>query len=317
MDVPVAGVADKRPESLQETAAEFRLGQDKLFLEASELLAAKRPDLVVVSTTTPNHAASTALAAECGASYVLCEKPMASSIEACDEMIQACRDHGARLAINHPLRYSPVFNRIRDLVHSPEFGGLTSVTIVGGNVGLAMNGSHAFEHFATLTNERVERVQAWFSSESVPNPRGAEFVDAAGSVRAVTRSGRRLYVEIGADQGHGRITVYAGRNGFAVVDHLRGSVSTSLRRPEDRALPTTRYGTRADVQAEQFLRPDNAEAARATLQALVAGKDVPDGRIGRHVVESLVACYLSAENNGREINVADGSLPRERVFPWA
>jgi hypothetical protein len=136
-------------------------------------------------------------------------------------------------------------------------------------------------------------------------------------VRVTTKAGKRLYLEIGPDQGHGLRVVYGGKYGVMVADEIAGSVALSVREADDRARPTTQYATRA-INREFTVAPVEAVApSRAVLEALVSGGDVPTGEHGRMAVAALVAAHVSHENGHAAISLADASLPIARTFPYA
>jgi predicted dehydrogenase len=315
LGLTLVGVSDANPEALSAAAAEQGLAPELLFADPGALLAT-RPECVVVATTADSHMDYVQHAARSGAGFVLCEKPMAVSLAQCDAMIEACRAAGTRLAVNHQMRYMEQYTLPREIAWSEELGGLTSVTVVAGNFGLGMNASHYFEMFRFMTGEDPATVTAWFSPGVLPNPRGARFEDRAGSVRVTTESGRRLYMELGSDQGHGVRVVYAGRHGQITVDELAGEMKVSARRPEDRALPTTRYGMPAVERSQRITPADAVAPSRAVLAALIGDAEIPDGRTGRLALAALVAAYESNERGHVPVAV-DVNLPRERVFPWA
>src|SRR5262249_5640589 len=161
-------------------------------------------------TTADSHCHYVRLAATSGANYILCEKPMACSIQDCEEMVAVCESKGAKLAINHPMRYMPSYTLPKRIVQSEDFGGLLSMTVIGGNFGMAMNGTHFIEGFRYLSDDEPFKTSAWLDDDLVPNPRGPNFEDRGGSIRFTTRSGRRFYMECGARQGHGITVVLAG-----------------------------------------------------------------------------------------------------------
>jgi len=195
------------------------------------------------------------------------------------------------------------------------YGGLTSMTVVAGNLGFAMNGSHYFEAFRYLTEEEPYEVSAWLSADIVPNPRGSQFQDPGGSIRAVTATGKRFYMDIGADQGHGVRIVYSGRNGVVTINELSGELLAEVREEQYRALPTTRYGM-PSVDTQLMLQPSELiESSAAVLSALLSGENSPSGEDGRQVISLLVAAYQSAELGGVPVRL-DALLDRSRVFPW-
>lgn len=315
LGLDLVGLCDARPEALQQ-ALQGGVEAALHFSDARAMLEARKPDCVVVSTTCPSHAALTCLAAESGASHVLCEKPMASSLAECDQMLEACAQSGTKLAINHQMRFMEQYTLAREIVRSEEFGGLGSVTVIAGNFGIAMNGSHYFEMFRYLTDEPAAEAAAWFSPNRVANPRGPEFEDRAGSIRLETASGRRFYLEVGDDQGHGVRVVYAGRCGVLVVDELAGRMSVDVRDAPHRREPTTRYGMPGTERSIRIEPADSVAPSRAVLDALLHGEDWPTGEDGRLAVATLVAAYQSDESGHAPVRI-DGRLPRERRFPWA
>jgi predicted dehydrogenase len=241
---------------------------------------------------------------------------MAVSLEECDRMIDLCRRHGVTLAVNHQMRFMEQYTLPKNIVNTPGFGGLASITVVAGNFGMAMNGTHYFEMFRYMTDEPPAEVCAWFSPDKIPNPRGPAFEDRAGSVRAVTASGKRFYMDASHDQGHGMQVTYAGRHAILWVDELAGEGRLVARKAEHRRLPTTRYGmpweeTRLAIRPADVLKP-----SEAVLKALLEGRNYPSGEDGRLAVAVLVAAHVSCERGGAPVHL-DGTLPRERVFAWA
>lgn len=311
----LVGVCDQSEQALAEAVRQFNLSENQRFTEVASLLERARPECLIIATTAPTHSAYTCMAAERGVRYILCEKPMAVSLAECDRMIEACKRHGVQLAINHQMRFMPYYTETKRLVQSEEFGGLASVTVVAGNFGLAMNGTHYFEMFRYMTDEAPREVQAWFSDEKVPNPRGAQFEDRAGQVRVTNGRGQRLYMEVGADQGHGIKVVYAGMYGQLVFDEFNGTMQWVVREAEHRSQPTTRYGMPWTENARQLEPTDYSWLMQSVLKGLVDGT-APSGEEGRMAVATLVGAYLSDESGHTPIRL-DQHLPTDRIFPWA
>lgn len=312
----LVGIADRSREALIQAQTEAQVPEQALHQDAAQLLAELRPECVIVATTAPSHLEFTRLAAEMGAKFVLCEKPMAVSLAECDGMIELCHRHGVTLGVNHQMRFMDQYTLPKQIVNAPEFGALASITVVAGNFGMAMNGTHYFEMFRYVTDDLPVEVCAWFTQDKVPNPRGPEFEDRAGIVRVVTRSGKRLYVDASSDQGHGVQVVYAGRCGVLWVDELAGEGRLVARKAEYRGLPTTRYGMPWDETRLTITPADVIKPSEAVLKALLSGRDYPSGEDGRLAVEVLVAAHVSCERGGAPVRL-DGGLPRERVFAWA
>lgn len=312
LGLDVVGAFDVRPEVAREVKDGLPDSPPRLTGSVHELLALDL-DCLIIATTAPAHCDLTIAAAQQGIRHVLCEKPMATSVEECNRMLQACSASGTKLAVNHQVRFMEQYLKVRECLQEPMFGELRSVTVVGGNIGVGMNGIHYFELFRWLTGEDACRVTAWLSDDGPPNPRGPEFEDRGGSVRVDVASGRRLYMEIGPDQGHGVHVTYAGRTGIMVADELSGSIRLSARQMKDLDLPTTRYGCLSVIRDIAVTPADVIEPTISVLSALLEGSGYPAGEDGRHALAVLIAAHES--NDANHAGVAPAEVPVRRSLP--
>ena len=317
LGLTLVGICDMNPAALSLATEEDSVTPELCFTDIQQLLKKTRPECAIISTTAPTHCEYTCLSAEAGAKYILCEKPLAVSLAECDKMLEVCARHGTELAVNHQMRFMEQYTEPKRIVESDAFGGLSSITVVGGNFGMAMNGTHYFEMFRYMTGEAPVDVSAWFSPEKVANPRGPQFEDRAGAVRLTSSSGKRFYMEVSADQGHGIHVIYAGHYGQLVVDELAGYMKLITRDEEYRNLPSTRYGMPAMEKRFKIQPADVIGPSRAVLDALLKKTNYPNGEDGRLAVSVLVGAYVSDESGHRQVRINEEQLPRDRVFPWA
>lgn len=317
LGLQLVGVCDENPEALRAAGEQCDIPKDRCYAEAGEMLSVTHPECIIIATTAPTHSFYTCLAAEAGTRYILCEKPMAVSLHECDRMLDVCQARGVRLAVNHQMRFMDHYREPKRITQSAEFGGLSSVTVVSGNIGMATNGLHYFEMFRYMTEERPRQVTAWLEPRRAPDPRGGDFEDRAGSVRVETLNGKRLYMEIGADQGHGIKVIYAGPLGQLVVDELAGTMYLSVREARDRCVPSVRYALQGQECLLQVEPTETIKSTLRTLDALINDKDVTSGEDARSAVAVLVAAYVSDERGSVPIVLDEHALPIDRIFPWA
>lgn len=317
LNLQLVGISDIIPETLATAGTQLALDADKCFDDPMAMIDAARPDVLVVSTTAPTHRDLVVHAARIGVAAVLCEKPAATSIAACDAMIEACQNSGTRLAINHQMRFMEQYQKPKALVNSPAYGGLGSIIVSAGNFGMAMNGTHYFEMFRYLTDEAPVSVNAWFSPEALPNPRGPQFTDAAGSVRITTASGKRFYLDCSPDQGHGMFVTYNCRNGRIDIDELSGQMTMTVRDEQHREMPTTRYGMPYSVRTEAITPADAVAPTRSVLEALLAGDNYPTGEDGRLAMQALVAAHVSNRRGGSTVRLDDPEVASHGDLPIA
>jgi predicted dehydrogenase len=83
------------------------------------------PDLEAVYLASPNgcHAGQALRAAHAG-KHILCEKPMANTVEQCRAMVEACRAHNARLMIAYRKYFEPASRALKRIVQSGKLGPL-------------------------------------------------------------------------------------------------------------------------------------------------------------------------------------------------
>lgn len=190
------------------------------------------------------------------------------------------------------------------------------MTLVAGNIGFSMNGSHYIEAFRFLTNETPLKVSAIFSPELIPNPRGPQFEDRAGCLRIITPKNKILNMEIGSNQGHGMQVIYSYERGIAVVDEVKREIFTSCRMPENRQLPSTRVGTPGVNARYELPFCGVVETTALMLQAMVCRNNYVTGEQGRSVVQSLALAYESARLMGKYLMINESNCSNEK-FPWA
>ncbi|HEY1066272.1 MAG TPA: Gfo/Idh/MocA family oxidoreductase [Pirellulales bacterium] len=90
---------------------------------------AENPDVDVIYIVLPNsmHAEYTIRGFK-AKKHVLCEKPMATSVEECEQMIAAANDAQKKLMIAYRLRYEPFNMAAIEMCQKQEFGKLQTIT---------------------------------------------------------------------------------------------------------------------------------------------------------------------------------------------
>ncbi len=94
-----------------------------------ELIGDDDLDAIYIATPVSDHHAQTIAAAHAG-KHVVVEKPMAMSVQQCDEMIEACQANDVRLSVAYYRRFYPVVERIDLALRRREIGAPLSVTAV-------------------------------------------------------------------------------------------------------------------------------------------------------------------------------------------
>ena len=104
----------------------------KAYDNLSEMIGREKIQVVIICTPHPDHRAGTIEAMEAGA-HVLVEKPLASSLEDCDAMIEAATRTNKKLGVVSQRRFFPSAIRIKNAIDEGKIGQpmLGSVVMLG------------------------------------------------------------------------------------------------------------------------------------------------------------------------------------------
>jgi nucleoside-diphosphate-sugar epimerase/predicted dehydrogenase len=120
--VEIVGIADLNQDRARQLAEPHRI---PVFKSLEEMRVA-RPDVVHVLTPPDSHCALTLEALDMGCN-VLVEKPMAPTVEECDQMILRAQQVGRILSVSHSARMDPVVRKALQLVRQGACGDILAV----------------------------------------------------------------------------------------------------------------------------------------------------------------------------------------------
>ena len=122
--VELVGLSDCNAMRLERARA--AIGVDApVFADLGEMLAAARPDTLIVCTRDDTHADIVVAALEAGI-HVVTEKPMATTAEMCRRILAAERRTGMRVDVGFNYRFAPTARTIKELLVSGAIGEVVS-----------------------------------------------------------------------------------------------------------------------------------------------------------------------------------------------
>lgn len=130
-DVELVAVCDINEERVNKVASEYGV---KAYTSYEELLASGTVDAVSVCTPNYLHAPISVVALNSGV-HVLCEKPMATSKESAEAMIEAAKANNKKLMIAHNQRFVASHQKARQLIENGEVGRIYSFRTAFGHGG--------------------------------------------------------------------------------------------------------------------------------------------------------------------------------------
>jgi UDP-N-acetyl-2-amino-2-deoxyglucuronate dehydrogenase len=125
----LSGVWSRTPETADNFARQYKT---QAYSDISRMVSENNVDLVIVCTPHPFHKYPAVEAARAGAN-VLVEKPLASDLQDCDDIIKACKESNVRLGVISQRRWYEPVRRVKDAIELGKIGNpvLATVTILG------------------------------------------------------------------------------------------------------------------------------------------------------------------------------------------
>ena len=123
-DVCVWGLYDLNPDRTQSLAEQYHA---RAYASYEEMLSDPSLDAVSICSANAFHADMTIAALKAG-KHVLCEKPMATTMEDCERMVQTARETGKVLMIAQNQRLAAAHLKARELVADGAIGRLITFT---------------------------------------------------------------------------------------------------------------------------------------------------------------------------------------------
>lgn len=104
-------------------AADFaeRHGAKRYYTDVDQLLADEEINAVYIATPPYLHCEQTIKAAHAG-KHILCEKPMAMTVEECQRMVDVCKDTGVTLMVAYYRNYFPNIVKMKALMDDGKIG---------------------------------------------------------------------------------------------------------------------------------------------------------------------------------------------------
>jgi predicted dehydrogenase len=119
----LAALVSGHPEKAQQVAQVYGLDPKNIYGYDSYETLRDNPDVDIVYIILPNtmHAEYTIRGFKAG-KHVLCEKPMAPTVDECNRMIEAGKQAGKKLMIAYRLRYEPHHQKAIEMCRKKELG---------------------------------------------------------------------------------------------------------------------------------------------------------------------------------------------------
>jgi predicted dehydrogenase len=320
-DVELIATWDDNPERGQHAAKSYDL---EYRARADDVIQDPRIDAVMVNTETHRHAEFVERAAAAG-KHILCQKPMATTLQDCDRIIAAVAKHGVKFSMAFQMRHDPVNLKIKELL---DQGAVGKVAVVRRRHAINVLLNPGFVHGHTRWHlDPVANVGMFFDDAT----HAADwFYWMLGEAHSVTAQIDRVVTDYGTDDNgiaiyrfeHGEIgillnsstTVAAvsttevyGDQGTIVQDYGDGPATSAPRAPGAAPLRLIRRGEKEWTEYDLPIPAGQGERIAAIPRPFIDYvRGLTDSTIsaqeGRKSVEMVLAAYQSS-SQGRHIDL--------------
>lgn len=124
----LAGIVTGTPSKAEEWKKKYNIPEKNVYNYENFDQISENPDIDIVYVVLPNsmHAEYTIRAARAG-KHVISEKPMATTVEDCQRMINACNENNVKLSIGYRLHFEPHNQRVMELGQNKIYGPVRSM----------------------------------------------------------------------------------------------------------------------------------------------------------------------------------------------
>lgn len=120
----LVAICDPSEDSLNRMKKE--LGEISTFKNYKKAIEVKDIDAIIIATPTEFHKEIAIYAAEHG-KHIFCEKPMASTEQECEEIIQATQKNNVKLQIGFMRRFDTSFQRAKEMIEEGKIGDIALI----------------------------------------------------------------------------------------------------------------------------------------------------------------------------------------------
>ena len=141
-DIKIVGVAEPDPVRFAQFCEKHGLSEENCYSTWEDVFKHDKWADAVMICTPDNLHYGPAMAAIAQGYDILLEKPMTPSEKECLDIAKAAADADVKVVVCHVLRYSPFFEKIKEIINSGEIGEIVSI-VHNENVG-DIHHSHSF-----------------------------------------------------------------------------------------------------------------------------------------------------------------------------
>ena len=134
----------------------------RTYTDYREMIEKENLDILSVVTSDNRHVDIVVHAANVGVKGIICEKPLATTIDDCNRMIETCEENDVPLSVEHSRRFLPPYHRARQAIRDGVIGEVQRIVghMGGPRAMLFRNGTHLIDGVCFFAESEPEWVFA-------------------------------------------------------------------------------------------------------------------------------------------------------------
>lgn len=307
----IAAICDTNSDRANEIAEQY---QCKPYTDYKKMIQDPDLDAIVVAATNKTHAMMTIDALNAG-KHVLCEKPMATSLEDAKKMLDAAEKNGKQLMIGNNQRLETAHQKAKEILQSGKMGkiltfyttfghpGSEDWAIEGDNTwfyrkdiaGLGVLGDlaiHKLDLVRWLIDDDYAQISSFTNTLSKTYPDGTP-IDLEDNAVCVLKTRKGILGTLSASWSYKKeknmTTIYCQNGVMEIYSNPAFPLAINYNHEQGEYYQLGKKST----NLEQL----NSGVMDAFIGALIEGREVPiPGIEGYKALEAVMACQRSAES---------------------
>ncbi|MBI4833587.1 MAG: Gfo/Idh/MocA family oxidoreductase [Planctomycetes bacterium] len=315
LGIDVVAICDWDTDKIKKNVPGFSVG--RIYKDYKDILAKEKIELICIATNGPTHHEIVVESAKHGVKNIFCEKPMTTSLQKAQEMIDICKKYNVRLTVNHIRRWSVNHLKIKEIIKEGILGNIRHIYFHCGCVGLGNMVSHFFDMMRFIFENEPEWIVGFIDKTGTKNPRGDYFIDPGGYGIIKFKNNARGFVDTSEDTGVQYVYDIVGEYGRIRIDELNNIWKIRARNKKDKELPFTRYGTSMpNVPFESHGLWDIVDLTQRGVEELISDRLIScRGEDGYRSLEMVIAFHISDENNNKPVYLPIKGKDLEKDIP--
>ena len=161
----LVALCDMDTNKLKKYGAKYHISG--LYVQSSDMFKKEDIECVSICTLVETHLELVKEAAKFNIKGIFLEKPISSTLQQAQKIIEICKKHKISLVIDHQRRFDPFYNIIKQLIQQKKFGEIQIINVYYGS-GIANTGTHLFDILRLFFGEIIS-IQATLSKNNSNN----------------------------------------------------------------------------------------------------------------------------------------------------